>query len=88
MSEAVTKCFRVEYTGFEDKSCYVAAKSRGSARFVVADSMATNYYADMRKMGACLRKIKSVRRAPEFDHLIDQGRGGPGFMRTEVGEKQ
>jgi hypothetical protein len=86
---AILKCFRVEFTGFEDHGesvTHVAAKSRSSARFVVAESMAENYYHDMRKMGHCLSLIRSVRRAPDFDQLIDQRVLRPRFIHPKVDE--
>lgn len=82
------KCWRIEYTGFEESVCYVAAPNRGSARFVVANSMTENYWQDTRRMGYSLSSIKSVRRCPKFDGLIDQRRPVPRFVNPEVGEGQ
>jgi len=85
------KCFRVEFTGFEDHGetfTHVAAKNRDSARFVVAESMAKNYYHDTWKMGHCLSLIKSVRRAPDLDRLIDQRRQCPRSIHPKAGDKQ
>lgn len=82
------KAFCVEYTGFDESICYVAAKTRGSARFAVASSMAENYYGDMRRMNVCLSHIKSVRRHPKFDALIDQRRDYPRFITDKSGLPQ
>lgn len=85
MSEKL-KAFRVEYAGFEDEVvCYIAAKSRGSARFKAAYSMADDYYHDLRKLPHCLSLIKSVRRDEDFDFLIDKRRKAPRYISKNGG---
>lgn len=67
---------------------YVAAKSRDQAKFYVASSICDNYYGCGVSLGICFGYVKSVKRAYDFDSLIDQRRKAPRSISLRGGDGQ
>lgn len=82
------RIYQVLTPDFDTQIGYVAAKNRDQAKFCAAKALYENYFCESIKFGICFGYVKSVKRHPALDGLIDQRRSAPRFISEKGGQGQ